>query len=298
MCFWRRELRAVATFLLGIALGCTAHSTPTGARTVRHAATIEAATLIGAGDIAGCDPKYQDEATAALIDSVPGVVFTTGDNAYPDGRVADFGCYASSWGRFKNRTRPVPGNHDYHTANGAEYFSAFGPLAGPAGRGYYSYDAATWHIIALNSEIDTTEQLIWLRADLAAHPYPCVLAYWHRPLFTSGAVHRGSKKVRPYFAALDRAGAEIVLNGHSHQYERFFAQTAAGVPSERGIVEFVVGTGGATLHRFGKTQPNSAVRDDSNHGVLELRLYPGWYYYEFIPTARQSPVDAGGGTCH
>jgi len=293
------SLQTGAALLLSLIPSCTMSSSQPGGHVTRRRRPADGvATLIGAGDIAGCDPKYQDEATAALIDSVPGVVFTTGDNAYPNGKSADFACYTSSWGRFKSRTRPVPGNHDYHTDGGAGYFRAFGPLAGPAGRGYYSYDAATWHIIALNSEIDTTEQLAWLRADLAAHPYPCILAYWHRPLFTSGVVHHGSKRVQPYFAALERAGAEIVLNGHNHQYERFLPQTAAGVPDERGIVEFVVGTGGAELYGFGTAQPNSAVRDDRDHGVLELQLHPGWYHYEFVTVTKRDSVDAGVGTCH
>jgi hypothetical protein len=141
--------------------------------------------LVGAGDIADCGAT-QDEATAKLLDSIDGTVFTAGDNAYSSGTAAQFrDCYEPTWGRHKARTRPAPGNHDYYTSGAAAYYSYFGDNAGLAGRGYYSYDLGAWHIVSLNSEIDasaTSVQAQWLRDDLAAHASTCTLAYWHKPI--------------------------------------------------------------------------------------------------------------------
>ena len=142
--------------------------------------------FVGAGDIANCGHS-NDEATAKLLDSIPGTVFTTGDNVYPDGTAAQFAdCYAPTWGRHKDRTRPAPGNHDYHTAGAAGYFNYFGAAAGDPGKGYYSYNLGAWHIISLNSEVTSSAQEQWLRADLAANNSRCTLAYWHHPRFSSG----------------------------------------------------------------------------------------------------------------
>jgi PKD repeat protein len=264
------------------------------------AITTSDVVFVGAGDIAGCNPDDKDGATAALIDALPGAqVFTLGDHAYPDGTAAEYACYQSSWGAFKNRTHPVPGNHDYHQVGAGPYFAYFGAAAGPADKGYYSYDLGTWHIIALNSEVDINEEVAWLTADLAAHPATCVLAYWHKPFFTSGAVHAPATRLRPFWDALQAAGAEIALSGHNHQYERFAPQLSDGTASPGGIRQFVVGTGGShSLYDFIPTpNPNSEVRY-KGFGVLKLTLGTTGYAWEFVPIRGSSFTDSGTGDCH
>jgi thiol-disulfide isomerase/thioredoxin len=261
-----------------------------------------ATTLVGAGDIADCQSDG-DEQTAALLDRIAGTVFTAGDNAYSDGTEAEFSrCYAGSWGRNRARTRPAPGNHDYRSDAAAPYFHYYGALAGPAGRGYYSYDVGTWHVISLNSNIDMragSPQERWLRADLAAHPNACVLAYWHHPRFSSGTEHGSDRRTRFLWQALYDYGADVVIAGHEHNYERFAPQTPAGAAdSMRGIREFVVGTGGADRYAFGPPLPNSEVRNGDVWGVLKLALLPGRYRWEFIPVAGMSFNDSGSGRCH
>jgi hypothetical protein len=255
--------------------------------------------LVGAGDIADCDAQP----TAALLDNIPGTVFTAGDNAYPDGTASDYAsCYDPSWGRHKARTRPAPGNHDYNTSGATGYYDYFGALAGPAGRGYYSYDLGAWHIVSLNSNVSMSAgsaQETWLRADLAASTKSCTIAYWHHPRFSSGSNHGSSTQSAGVWQALYDAGAEIVISGHDHEYERFAPQTpSAGADPARGIREFIVGTGGAGLYSFATPLPNSEVRDNTSFGVLKLTLSAGSYTWEFIPIAGDSFTDSGSGTCH
>jgi hypothetical protein len=191
--------------------------------------------LAGTGDIAGCGHD-RDEATAQLLDGIAGTVFTAGDNAYPDGTDAEFlSCYGSTWGRHKARSRPATGNHDYHTPGAAGYFNYFGAAAGDPAKGYYGYDLAGWHIIVLNSECAqvggctrTSLQGQWLEADLAAHPVACTLACWHKPRFSSGGGHGGTTSVQDFWQLLYEAGADVVLNGHEHSYERFGRQNLTG----------------------------------------------------------------------
>jgi len=230
-------------------------------------------------------------------------VFTAGDNAYSDGTEQEFsGCYAASWGRHKARTRPAPGNHDYRSDDGAPYFHYYGAAAGPAGRGYYSYAVGTWHVISLNSNIDMragSPQERWLRDDLAAHPTACVLAYWHHPRFSSGTEHGSDPRTLFLWRALYEHGADVVIAGHEHNYERFAPQTPAGAADPvRGIREFVVGTGGADRYAFGPPLPNSELRNSDVWGVLKLALLPGRYRWEFIPVAGMAFSDSGSGRCH
>ena len=255
--------------------------------------------LVGAGDIADCDA----EPTAALLDNIPGTVFTAGDNAYPDGSDSDYAqCYDPSWGRHKARTRPAPGNHDYNTSGASGYYGYFGSLAGQSGVGYYSYDLGAWHIVSLNSNVSMSPgsaQETWLRADLAASTKRCTIAYWHHPRFSSGSNHGSSTQSAGVFQALYDAGAEIVIVGHDHEYERFAPQTPNGASNPAaGIRQFVVGTGGAGLYSFATPLPNSEVRDATSHGVLKLTLSDGSYTWEFIPVAGDSFTDSGSGTCH
>ncbi|MCC9076621.1 DUF4832 domain-containing protein [Litorilinea aerophila] len=271
----------------------------------------EAPVLVGAGDIAHCS-RSQDEATAQLLDGIAGTVFTLGDNAYPDGTLTQFQeCYGPGWGRHKGRTRPAPGNHDYHVPGAAGYYTYFGEAASPldAGctsdcKGYYSYDLGDWHIIVLNSEIDRgadSPQVQWLRADLAANPRTCTLAYWHKPRFSSGR-HGNNRSVRAFWEVLYEYGADVVLSGHDHTYERFAPQDPEGqADPARGIRQFVVGTGGASLYSFSEIQPNSEVRNDTAWGVLKLTLHPDRYDWEFIPAtvSQDAPTftDAGSANC-
>jgi len=258
--------------------------------------------FVGAGDISDCG-NDNDEATALLLDSIPGTVYTTGDNAYSSGTAAQFqDCYDPTWGRHRERTRPSPGNHDYNTPGAAGYYAYFGDLAGPAGRGYYSFDLGAWHIVSLNSEIDMSvgsPQELWLREDLAASTRQCTLAYWHKPRFSSGTHHGNEDAAEPLWQALYDFGAEVVLAGHEHNYERFAPQTPAGVAdSLAGIREFVVGTGGRGYYTGVNPLPTSEVFDATSFGVLKLTLSPGSYTWEFIPVAGASFTDSGSGACH
>lgn len=262
--------------------------------------------LVGAGDIAGCN-NPGDEATAALLDDIPGTVFTLGDNVYPSGTAALFGsCYEPSWGRHKARTRPVAGNHDYDPGNASAYFDYFGASAGERGKGYYSYDLGTWHVVVLDSDCSFvggcqagSAQEQWLRADLAAHPASCTVAMMHHPRFSSGA-HGATASMQPFWQALYDAGADLVLAGHDHTYERLAPMTPNGTANPAfGLRSFVVGTGGFSHSLFDEFfAPNSEVHDDSAYGVLKLTLHDGSYDWRFIPEAGRTFTDAGTGACH
>ncbi|RPJ53466.1 MAG: hypothetical protein EHM24_32850, partial [Acidobacteria bacterium] len=202
------------------------------------------ATLVGAGDIALCGPHLAGaEATARLLDAIPGPVFTAGDNTQTSGTPDEFrGCFGPTWGRHLSRIRPAPGNHDYGTPGAGPYFEYFGANAGPVGLGYYSYDLGAWHIVSLNSNISTSPgspQISWLRADLEANRgRTCTAAYWHHPLVSSGT-NGGSSHVREFWNVLHEYGIEIVMNGHDHMYERYAPQDPSGrLDVARGIRQF------------------------------------------------------------
>jgi len=258
--------------------------------------------------IASCDDLSGAEATARLIDNIPGTVFAVGDLAYPDGSDEQFAkCYGPTWGRFKERTRPAPGNHEYRQGGASGYARYFGAPAGEASRAYYSYDLGAWHIIVLNSECAavggceaTSPQGQWLHKDLAQHPVNCTLAYFHIPLFSSGAKHGNDAEMKPLWQALYAGGADIVINGHDHDYERFAPQDPEGhLDNTRGIREFVAGTGGKNSHRiFAQPVANSEVRNADTFGVLKLTLHANSYDWEFIPVAGKTFRDSGSGACH
>ncbi|MGE5837766.1 MAG: PKD domain-containing protein [Acidobacteriota bacterium] len=258
--------------------------------------------LVGAADIGDCTTN-KDSLTANLLDTIPGTVFVAGDAAYPNGSTTDFkNCYQPTWGRFKSRTKPAPGNHEYLTAGAKGYFDYFGSAAGPSGKGYYSYNLGDWHIVTLNSNIPMSAgspQHTWLRADLAANTKQCTLAYWHHPFFSSGTgeTHPDAQAA---WDALYAAGAEVVIVGHHHHYERFAPQTPGAVPDAvTGIRQFIVGTGGGEgLFGLVPAAANSEVRDNGTFGVLKLTLKAGGYTWKFIPIAGRSFTDAGSGACH
>ena len=257
--------------------------------------------LVGAGDIADCGSSGA-EATAALLDAIPGTVFTAGDNAYSSGTASEYAnCYDPTWGRHKARTRPAPGNHEYNTSDAAPYYAYFGANAGPSGRGYYSYDLGDWHLISLNSNIDMSAgsaQELWLRADLAATTKTCVLAYWHHPRFSSGS-HGSSTESQPLWQALYDYNADVVVVGHDHNYQRFARQTPSGAPDPvRGIREFVAGTGGRSHYSFSTPIANTEAYNTDTWGVLKLTLDAASYSWEFIPIAGGTYRDSGTGACH
>lgn len=257
--------------------------------------------LVGAGDIAHCSSEG-DEVTANMLDDISGTVFTTGDNAYPDGSAEEFAnCYDPTWGRHKDRTYPSPGNHDYHTPDGAGYFEYFGSRAGEPGKGFYSYDLGTWHIIVLNSNIAFeagSPQDQWLREDLVVHPTACTLAYWHHPRFSSGTVHGSDESMQPLWEALYEYGADVVLVGHEHNYERFALQDPQGnADPVRGIRQFVIGSGGRSHYTFGTPIANSEVRNGDTSGLLKLTLHNTSYTWEFIPEPGKTFTDSGNAPC-
>jgi len=291
---------------------------PSGADAADKAdAAFSPLTIYAAGDIARCahpDPKYagaSDTAAtvaAGLAADPRSVVLTLGDHTYPRGTDKEFrDCYDPTWGRFKDRTWPAPGNHEYYTPAAAPYFAYFGARAG---RGYYSIELGNWHVVSLDSNLDPVKhaaehaaQLAWLRADLAAHPARCTLAFWHHPLYSSGG-HGSVPRMRDAWDLLQQAGAELVLSGHDHDYERFAPQDAHGrLDRARGMRQFVVGTGGAYPTPFLLTVAHSELRDASRTGVLKLRLRDDGYDWEFIESARVTPFDVappdrGSAACH
>jgi alkaline phosphatase len=259
------------------------------------------ATLVAAGDIAACD-EDGDSATAALVAQLDGIVATLGDNVYPAGSADTYKqCYNPVWGRFLNRTRPALGNHDVKEDGGAAYFDYFGDAAGTPGEGWYSYELGAWHVVVLNSNCGLfgcagSAQVGWLVQDLAASDALCTLAYWHHPRFSSGR-HGGTPDVAPFWEALEQAGAEVVLAGHDHMYERFAPQTAAGVASPDGLRQFTVGTGGKQLHEAERVASHSEVRIDDAHGVLQMTLRSESYAWSFLKSDG-TEVDSGSASCH
>lgn len=273
--------------------------------------------IVAAGDIAcgislGSSGCRQSDTALRVLEAEPDLILALGDLQYESGAYADFvNFYDASWGRFKDKTRPVPGNHEYVTPNAQGYFDYFNGLSAASGvagdrdKGYYSFDLGDWHLIALNSNCPQVKgcgrgspQELWLRADLAAHRRLCTLAYWHHPRFSSGT-NGNHLQAESLWTDLYEAGADVVLNGHDHDYERFAAQTPLGVADpDRGIRQFVVGTGGRNLTRFVSDQPNSEVRDATSFGILRIRLRPNTYDWDFVPISGQTFTDRGVGVCH
>jgi hypothetical protein len=267
------------------------------------------ATLIAAGDIADCDSDG-DEATAKLLEKLvkqnkDAVIALLGDNVYPSGTLKRYqDCYAPSWGKFLDRTRSAQGNHDFAGGTGDGYYAYFGEAAGPKNKGYYSYTLGTWHIVVINSNCWAvggcgagSPQLNWLKQDLKSNPAKCTLAYWHHPRFSSG-LHGSTEEMAAIWDVLSDAGAELVLSGHDHHYERFVPMDKSGKPSETGVRQFVVGTGGKSHYPALGAKPGSQVRNSSTYGVLNLTLTSSSYAWRFVPIEGSSFTDAGSTQCH
>jgi acid phosphatase type 7 len=276
--------------------------------------------IAAAGDIA-CSPSgavtstkcHQGATSNLLVNSGLSAVLALGDLQYASGSFSSFTkSYAPSWGRLNPITFPAAGNHEYLTSGAKGYFDYFngaGAFSGRAGdrdKGFYSFDVGTWHLIALNSSDHCTivacgkgsPQETWLRADLAAHPTSCTLAFWHHPRFNSG--HDGNASfMQPIFQDLYDANADVVLGGHAHDYERFAPQNPQGkLDTARGIRQFVVGTGGAFFTPLGSRISNSQVRNGATYGVLMLSLHPTSYDWRFVPEAGARFSDSGSDSCH
>lgn len=294
-----------AKTLVGLALAAIAAGPP-------GLANAQDYTVYAAGDIAWCDhpdPKWSGAAATAtvveagLAANSNAAVLLLGDISYPRGGLREFNeCYHPTWGRFKDRTWPSPGNHEYQTPGARGYFDYFGSAAGP---GYYRIKLGSWQVYSLNSNLapgPAAAQLAWLQQELGANPSHCILAYWHHPLYSSGG-HGSMARMGDAWQALHGAGAEVILSGHDHDYERFAPQDAAGRYDARGIRQFVVGTGGAYATPFLLPLRNSEMRDNNRTGVLRLVLKEGAYTWAFLEAGYQgfpngNAPDRGEGQCH
>lgn len=305
-------LLIVALAVLGLALLVSARfgETPIGSpqpaasasATETPGATPESspaeAILLAVGDIGYCGDSNDDE-VGQLAATLLGTIALLGDIAYDDGSTTDFAnCFDPTWGPLHDRLRPAPGNHEYETAGASGYYDYFGAAAGARGEGWYSYNLGAWHLIALNSECGAiaggceggdSAELAWLVADLAAHPAECTLAYWHHPLYSSG-MHGDDPMTNALWAALSAGGADLVLEGHDHDYERI-------APID-GIRSFVVGTGGRSLYEWpGPPGPHTEVRNNETYGLLELTLRPADFSWRFVPAAGGTFTDSGSAAC-
>lgn len=304
----RNTLPATLTVItLVLAQSCTDFPDAPPTFVASEVGALATEVLVGAGNIATCGTN-NDEATASLLDAIPGTVVALGDNAFPDGTLADYNtCYEPTWGRHRARTYPVLGNHEYDAGNADGTFDYFGERAGPRGLGYYSFDLGAWHVIVLNDNAafvpfaagSVQEQ--WLVSDLAANTKQCTLAIWHVPLFrssnTAGFITSPTRRI--LWERLYAAGADVVLNGDLHHYERFAPMRPDGTRDETtGMRQFAVGTGGESVSLpTVAIHPNSEVRA-AVFGVLKLTLEDGGYSWEFVPVAGETLTDAGRGSCN
>lgn len=311
---WASSNQAVATvsqtgLVTGVAPGTAMVSATASGKSGSSVITVTAppppgsVIMIGAGDISDCN-NNNDEATAKILDAnTTGTVFLLGDNVYENGTSTEYNnCYDPTWGRHKSRTRPSAGNHEYNTPNATGYYGYFGAAAGDPTKGYYSYDIGDWHVVVLNSNIArdaASAQLTWLDQDLTANTKSCTMAYWHHPRFSSGSSHGNDVSVQPFWEKLVQYNADLILNGHEHDYERFARQSPTGVADNvSGIRQFVVGTGGRALYTLGTRKANSEVFNSTTFGVIRLTLSAGSYSWQFIPIAGQTFTDSGSENCH
>ena len=260
----------------------------------------------GAGDIASCS-NNNDEATAKLLDNLPGKVFIIGDNVYPNGTTSEYNnCYHPTWGRHKSRTHPSAGNHDYNTSGAAGYYAYFGAAAGDPSKGFYSFNLGAWHVVVLNSNISkstTSAQGTWLRNDLAANHNLCTVAYFHHPMYSSsGGSGSGGvtySSVRPLYDMLYAGGVDLVLAGHRHFYERLGRMKPDGTRDNvYGTRHMIVGSGGIGGGTVSNKFPTSEVANGDTRGVLKLYLYEDSYAWKFLPVAGKTFTDSGSTGCH
>jgi hypothetical protein len=303
---------------------CAAASTVGLVASVPRAAAATDPVVAAAGDIACAPPgtrtasKCHQAATADLLAGADAVL-PIGDEQYNCGQLSAFNqVYDASWGQYKSVSNPAVGDNEYagngcSTPGASGYFTYFGDRASPREpgctincQGYYSYDVGSWHVVALNSECTqpgvggcsaSSPQTQWLKADLAAHPNTCTLAYFHRPYFSDkgGTV----AKVKQLFTALYNGGADVLLVGHQHIYERFRPQSPSGAAATNGVRQFIVGTGGRSTTALASPAPTGAEsRSTGTFGVLKLTLHPTSYDFQFAPEAGKTFSDTGTQACH
>lgn len=266
-------------------------------------------TAYAAGDIADCSTEKlaaHSKATAEIIhagiaQNSKAIVLTLGDHTYPVSTAAEYEyCYNPTWGKFKNHTHPVPGNHEYYVPRAYTYFQYFGDAAGSQQKPYYSFNQGSWHIIALDSNLKKEQlqaQFDWLSEDLKNNQSACTLAYWHHPMYSSG-LHGNNAIMKPAWEMLMAAKADLVLSGHDHFYERFAVQNSQGEKDETGLREIIVGTGGAKLMPALWQKKHSEVLNTKVHGVLKLELKKQSYEWEFLPVEGATFTDSGSADCH
>ncbi|MDQ6826351.1 MAG: metallophosphoesterase [Candidatus Eremiobacteraeota bacterium] len=283
--------------------------------------SLNSTLIVAAGDIA-CGARRETASggsidvsavchmsgTAALIAHLhPSAVLPLGDLQYgaDDLRGFEEG-YAKTWGRFRSISHPVIGNHEYDEPAAAGYFQYWGSTAGPAGKGWYSYDLPGWHMIALNGQCGGmgvggckkgSPQWQWLVADLRAHSRGCRLAYWHQPRFSTGP-HGNNSDYTEFWSLLYAAHVDVVLNGHDHDYERFPPLNPQEKLDPNGIREFVVGTGGKNHSPFFYPSSASVTRQNTSFGVLAMTLYPHRYSWRYIAEPGATYRDWGSADCH
>lgn len=268
---------------------------------------VDPVKILAVGDVVVCDDAGA-QITAGMLDMIPDIpVLLLGDTINEEATADAFSaCFEPTWGRHKARLYPIPGNHDYDVEDAQPYFDYFGNAAGEAGKGYYSFNQGAWHIIALNSncnEIDgcdlESHQYSWLLQDLASHPTQCTLVYWHHPLFSSDK-DGGLEQMRDIWRLLYDSNVDLILNGHDHLFERFAPQTPGGLyDEERGIRQFVIGTGGAGLRGVNREPPPTGEKQIMGaYGLLELTLYSNRYEWQFVPQPGILRSDSGSGICH
>lgn len=259
------------------------------AKTIEQPIFEKPIVVIAAGDTT-CDYisdepyECQDHEVVQLAKKEkPEYVLLLGDLQYGGGTLEQYlEFFAKTWGTFSEKLKPTLGNHEYETLNAQGYFDFF-----PDVERFYSFDENSWHFIALDSNFINQEQLDWLATDLEKNTKPCILAFWHHPLYSSG-YHGANPNVQPIWNLLARNNATLVLNGHDHHYERFAKQN--------GIREFIVGTGGRSLYPYVAIENNSEVRTSDHFGFLKLELLKNSYKWNFITTDKEV-IDKGSGRC-
>ena len=296
-----------STFTISPTSTITPTSTPTQTLTPTTSPTITATptpvTLAAVADIAICGQESDDQ-TAALIADWNAEIIIAGDANNEDGTLWQYqNCFEPSWGQYFDKIHTVAGNHDYYSDPINNYYTYFGDRAGEAGKGYYSFDLGDWHIVGLNSNCGyvpcgaSSEQVAWLKQDLAENQDRCTLAFWHVPRWNSGPA-KHANWVQPFWYELYKGGAEIVINGHDHHYERTGKIDAEGLPDKQnGLIEFIVGTGGAGHYYLEDAFAFSEKMIFGEFGVLKLTLEPERFQWQFI-SIENEVLDEGESDCH